>query len=115
MLSVALTKTGKADEAQAELKNVLELHDDPKNWAVQLVKHFQGEMSADDFLKVAAEGPEDTEWTRLGLAHAYVGMLAYAKGDIKDARRYFATAPYLDRTWLEYSVIDTWRRAADGS
>ncbi len=114
MLAVALTKSGKATEAQAELKNVLEPHDDPKNWQVQLVKHFQGEMSADDFLKAAAEGPEDTKWTRLGLSHAYVGMLAYAQGNIKDARRYFATAPYLDRTWFEYSVIDTWRRAAEG-
>jgi lipoprotein NlpI len=93
---------------------VLVPHDDPNNWAVQLVKHFQGEMSADDFLKAAAAGPEDTKWTRLGLSHAYVGMLAYAKGDIKAARRYFSTAPYLDRTWFEYSVIDTWRRAAEG-
>jgi hypothetical protein len=41
-------------------------------------------------------------------------MLNYAKGDLKDARRYFETSPYLDRTWLEYSLIDTWRRAADG-
>jgi len=78
------------------------------------VKVYQGEMSADDFLKAAAAGPEDTKWTRLGTAHAYVGMLSYAKGNIKDARRYFESAPYLDRTWLEYSVIDTWRRAADG-
>jgi len=65
-------------------------------------------------LKAAAAGPEDTRWTRLGTAHAYVGLLAYAKGDVKDARRYFSTAPYLDRSWLEYSVIDTWRRAAEG-
>ena len=43
----------------------------------------------------------------------YVAMLAYSKGDLKNARRYFETAPYIDRTWLEYSVIDTWRRAAD--
>ena len=114
MLAVALTKSGKAAEAQAMLKEVLVPHDDPKHWAVQLVKHFQGEISADDFLKAAEEGPADTKWTRLGLSHAYVGMLAYAKGDIKTARRYFSTAPYLDRTWFEYSVIDTWRRAAEG-
>jgi len=114
MLAIALTKTGKADEAKAQLKDLIQPHDDPNNWAIQLVKHFQGEMSADDFLKAAAAGPEDTKWTRLGLSHAYVGMLAYAKGDIKTARRYFATAPYLDRTWFEYSVIDTWRRAAEG-
>ena len=42
-----------------------------------------------------------------------VAMLAYSKGDLKNARRYFETASYIDRTWLEYSVIDTWRRAAD--
>jgi hypothetical protein len=71
-------------------------------------------MSADDFLKAAEAGPEDTKWTRVGIAHAYVGLLSYAKGDIKNARRYFETAPYLDRTWFEYSLIDTWRRAADG-
>jgi len=114
MLTVALTKTGKADEAKAVLKDLIQPHDDPNSWQVQLVKVYQGEMSADDFLKAAAAGPEDTKWTRLGTAHAYVGMLSYAKGNIKDARRYFESAPYLDRTWLEYSVIDTWRRAADG-
>ena len=32
----------------------------------------------------------------------------------KDARRYFSTAPYLDRSWSDYSVIDTWQRAAEG-
>jgi len=114
MLSVALTKTGKADEAKAILKDLIQAHDDPKSWQVQLVKFYQGEISADDFLKMAAEGPADTKWTRLGRSHAYVGMLTYAKGDIKNARRYFETAPYLDRSWLEYSVIDTWRRAANG-
>ncbi len=114
LLAVALIKTGKADEAKASLKDLIQLHDDPKSWVVQLVKHYQGEMSADDFLKAAKAGPEDTKWTRLGFAHAYVGLLAYAKGDIKAARRYFATAPYLDRSWLEYSVIDAWRRAAEG-
>jgi predicted Zn-dependent protease len=114
MLSVALTKTGKADEAKAILKDLIQPHDDPKSWQVHLVKFYQGEISADDFLKMAAEGPEDTKWTRLGRAHAYVGMLTYAKGDIKNARRYFETAPYLDRSWLEYSVIDTWRRVANG-
>ena len=114
MLSVALTKTGKADEAKAILKDLIQAHDDPKSWQVQLVKFYQGEISADDFLKMAAEGPADTKWTRLGRSHAYVGMLTYAKGDIKNARRYFETAPYLDRAWLEYSVIDTWRRTANG-
>jgi predicted Zn-dependent protease len=114
MLSVALTKTGKADEAKAMLKDLIQPHDDPKSWQVHLVKFYQGEISADDFLKMAAEGPEDTKWTRLGLSHAYVGLLTYAKGDIKNARRYFETAPYLDRSWLEYSVIDTWRRVANG-
>lgn len=114
MMAVALTKAGKADEAKAQLANVLQPHDDPQHWVVQLVKYFQGEISAEDFLKAAEAGPEDTKWTRLGLSHAYVGMLAYAQGNVKDARRYFATAPYLDRTWPEYSVIDTWRRAAEG-
>jgi hypothetical protein len=47
------------------------------------------------------------------MAHAYIAMLAYAKGDIKNARLYFETAPYLDRSWLQYSVIDTWRRSAN--
>ncbi|HET6622194.1 MAG TPA: hypothetical protein VFG64_19800 [Dongiaceae bacterium] len=114
MLSVALTKAGKAEEAKAALKDLIQLHDDPKSWQIQLVKYYRGEMSAEDFLKAAEAGPEDTKWTRLGIAHAYVGMLNYARGDLKDARRYFETSPYLDRTWLEYSVIDTWRRAADG-
>lgn len=114
MLAVALTKVGKADEAKASLKDLIQPHDDPTSWIVQLVKHYQGEMSADDFLKAAEAGPEDTKWTRAGLAHAYVGLLAYAKGDLKDARRYFATAPYLDRSWFEYSVIDAWQRAAEG-
>ncbi|MEZ5833191.1 MAG: tetratricopeptide repeat protein [Dongiaceae bacterium] len=114
MLAIALTKTGKVDEAKLAVKDLIQPHDDPNAWQVKLVKYFQGELSADDFLKAAAQGPEDTKWTRLGVAHAYVGMLTYAKGDVKDARRYFETAPYLDRTWLEYSVIDTWRRAADG-
>jgi predicted Zn-dependent protease len=113
MLAVALNKAGKADEAKAAVKDLIRPHDDPKSWQVQLVKVYQGEVSADDFLKAAAEGPEDTKWTRLGIAHAYVGMLAFSKGDLKNARRYFETAPYLDRSWLEYSVIDTWRRAAD--
>jgi predicted Zn-dependent protease len=115
MLTVALTKAGKADQAKAVLKDLIQPHDDPNSWQVQLVKFYQGEISADDFLKAAAEGPEDTEWTRLGLSHSYVAMLTYAKGNIKDARRYFETSPYLDRTWLEYTLIDTWRRAADGS
>jgi predicted Zn-dependent protease len=114
MLAVALTKAGKAAEAKAQLDGLIQPHDDPKHWMVQLVKFYQGEMSADDFLKAAAEGPADTKWTRLGMSHAFVGMLAYAQGDIKTARRYFSTAPYLDRTWFEYSVIDTWRRAAEG-
>lgn len=114
LLSVALTKTGKKDEAKAVLASLIEPHDDPNNWEVMLVKHFRGEMSADDFLKAAEAGPEDTKWTRLGRAHAYVGLLAYAKGEKKDARRYFATAPYLDRSWSDYSVIDTWQREAEG-
>jgi predicted Zn-dependent protease len=114
MLSMALTKVGKADEAKAVLKDLIRPHDDPNAWEVQLVKFYQGEVSADDFLKVAEAGPEDTKWTRVGISHAYVAMLYYAKGDIKAARRYFETSPYLDRTWLEYSVIDTWRRAANG-
>jgi predicted Zn-dependent protease len=114
MLVVALTKAGKANEVDAVLKDLIQPHDDPKHWEVQMVKFFKGEMSADDFLKAAEAGPEDTKWTRAGLAHAFVGMLSYAKGDVKSARKYFETAPYLDRTWLEYSLIDTWRRAADG-
>jgi predicted Zn-dependent protease len=114
MLSVALTKAGKADEAKAVLNDLIQPHDDPKSWQIQLVKYYRGEMSAEDFLKAAEAGPEDTKWTRLGIAHAYVGMLNYAKGDLKDARRYFETSPYLVRTWVEYSLIDTWRRAADG-
>jgi predicted Zn-dependent protease len=114
MLAVALTKSGKSAEVPAVLKDLIQAHDHPNHWEVQMVKHFKGEMSADDFLKAAEAGPEDTKWTRLGIAHAYVGLLAYAKGDVKEARRYFSTAPYLDRTWLEYSVIDTWRRAAEG-
>jgi predicted Zn-dependent protease len=114
MLAIALTKSGKAEDAKAVLKDLIQPHDDPNHWEVQLVKVFQGEMSADDFLKAAEAGPEDTKWTRVGMAHAYVGLLAYAKGDVKGARRYFESSPYLDRTWLEYSLIDTWRRAADG-
>lgn len=113
LLSVALTKDGKTAEAKEAVKGLIRSHDDPNAWQVQLVKVYQGDLSADDFLKAAAAGPEDTKWTRLGIAHAYVGMLSYAKGDIKNARRYFETAPYLDRSWLEYSVVDTWRRAAD--
>jgi predicted Zn-dependent protease len=113
MMSVALTKAGKAAEAKSQLQDVIQAHDNPKDWAIQLVKYFQGEISADDALKAAEAGAEDTRWTRSGLAHAYVGLLAYAQGDLKNARRYFETAPYLDRTWLEYSIIDTWRRAAD--
>jgi Flp pilus assembly protein TadD len=113
MLAVALNKTGKTEEAKAAVKGLIQPHDDPGSWQVKLVKVFQGEMTADDFLKEAAKGPEDTKWTRMGIAHSYVGMLAYSKGDLKNARRYFETAPYLDRSWLEYSVIDTWRRAAD--
>ncbi len=114
MLAVALTKAGKPDEAKAALKDLIQPHDDPNHWMVQLVKCFQGEMTPEDFLKAAEAGPEDTKWTRLGLAHAYVGMLAYAQGNLKDARRYFNTSPYLDRTWFEYSVVDTWRRDAEG-
>ena len=113
MLAVALNKTGKTEEAKAAVKDLIRPHDDPGSWQVKLVKVFQGEMTADDFLKEAEKGPEDTKWTRMGIAHSYVAMLAYSKGDLKNARRYFETAPYLDRTWLEYSVIDTWRRAAD--
>jgi predicted Zn-dependent protease len=113
MLAVALNKTGKAEEAKAAVKDLIQPHDDLNSWQVKLVKVFQGEMTADDFLTEAAKGPEDTKWTRMGIAHSYVAMLAYSKGDLKNARRYFETAPYLDRSWLEYSVIDTWRRAAD--
>jgi tetratricopeptide (TPR) repeat protein len=114
MLAVALTKAGKADEAKAVMKDMIRAHDDPASWQVQLVKFYRGEVTAEDVLKVAEKGPEDAKWWRLGTAHAYVGMLKYAQGSVKDARRYFETAPYLDRSWLEYSLIDTWRRAADG-
>ena len=48
------------------------------------------------------------------IALVEAGEAKLTKGDIKTARRYFSTAPYLDRTWFEYSVIDTWRRAAEG-
>jgi predicted Zn-dependent protease len=113
MLAVALNKAGKAAEAKAAVKDLIRAHDDPMSWQVQLVKVYQGEMKADDFLKAAEKGPEDTKWTRMGIAHAYVAMLAFSQGDLKNARRYFETAPYLDRSWLEYSVIDTWRRAAN--
>jgi Flp pilus assembly protein TadD len=113
MLAVALNKAGKAEEAKAAVKDLIRPHDDLNSWQVKLVRVFQGEMTADDFLKEAAKGPEDTKWTRMGIAHSYVAMLAYSRGDLKNARRYFETAPYIDRTWLEYSVIDTWRRAAD--
>ena len=114
MLSVALTKAGKADEAKAAVKDLIQPHDDPNAWQVKLVKFYQGEMSADDFLKAAKVGPEDTEWTRLGISYAYVAMLTYAKGDLKTARKYFESSPYFDRTWLEYSLVDTWRRMANG-
>jgi tetratricopeptide (TPR) repeat protein len=114
LLAVALTRAGKADDAKALFKDLIQSHDDPKSWQVQLVRFYKGEISGDDAVKAAEAGPEDTKWTRTGIAHAYVGLLTYAKGDVKNARRYFETAPYLDRTWLEYSVIDTWRRAADG-
>jgi predicted Zn-dependent protease len=114
LLSVALTKAGKAEEAKSQFGDLIQPHDDPKHWVIQLVKYFQGEISLDDALKAAEAGPEDTRWMRSGWAHAYVGLLAYAKGDAMTARRYFETAPYLDRTWFEYSLIDTWRRAASG-
>ena len=113
LMAVALNKSGKAEEAKAAVKDLIQPHDDLNSWQVKLVKVFQGEMTSDDFLKEAEKGPEDTKWTRMGIAHSYVAMLAFSKGDLKNARRYFETAPYLDRTWLEYSVIDTWRRAAD--
>src|SRR6185436_1033670 len=105
LMAVALNKAGKTEEAKAAVKDLIQPHDDPNSWQVKLVKVFQGEMNADDFLKEAEAGPEDTKWTRVGLSHAYVGMLAFSKGDLKSARRYFETAPYLDRTWLEYSVV----------
>jgi predicted Zn-dependent protease len=114
LLSVALTKAGKADEAKSQLSDVIQPHDDPNHWTIQLVKYFQGEVTLDDALKAADAGPDDTRWMRSGWAHAYVGLLAYAQGDLKTARRYFETSPYLDRTWLEYSLIDMWRRAASG-
>lgn len=114
MLSIALTKAGKAAEAKSQLSDIIQPHDDPNHWTSQLVKYFQGEISVDAALKATEAGAEDTRWTRSGLAHAYVGMLAYAQGNLKDARRYFETAPYLDRTWLEYSLVDTWRRMANG-
>jgi lipoprotein NlpI len=114
LLAVAMTKAGKADNAKALFKDLVRPHDDPKSWQVQLVRFYMGEISGDEAVKAAEAGPEDTKWTRAGIAHAYVGLLTYAKGDVKNARRYFETSPYLDRTWLEYSVIDTWRRAADG-
>jgi tetratricopeptide (TPR) repeat protein len=114
LLSVALTKTGQKEAAKAAVANLLTPHDDPKNWQVMLVKHFQGEITADALIEAAEKGPKDTKWTRLGRIHAYVGLLAYAKGEKKDARRFFATAPYLDRSWSDYSVIDTWHRAAEG-
>ena len=114
MLAVALTKTGKAGDAKALFKDLIRPHDDPKSWQVQLVRFYKGEISGDDAVKAGEAGPEDTKWTRAGIVHAYVGLLTYAKGDVKNARRYFETSPYLDRTWLEYSVIDTWRRVADG-
>ena len=113
MMAIALNKTGKTEEAKAAVKDLIQAHDDLDSWQIKLVKVFQGEMTADDFLKEAEKGPEDTKWTRMGIAHSYVGMLAFSKGDLKNARRYFETAPYIDRTWLEYSIIDTWRRAAD--
>jgi tetratricopeptide (TPR) repeat protein len=114
LLSVALTKAGKAEEAKSQLSDVIQPHDDPNHWTIQLVKYFQGEVTLDDALKAADAGPDDTRWMRSGWAHAYVGLLAYAQGDLKTARRYFETSPYLDRTWLEYSLIDMWRRAASG-
>jgi Flp pilus assembly protein TadD len=114
LLSVALTKTGQKDAAKAAVADLIKPHDDPSNWQIMLVKHFQGEMSAEDLIKEAEKGPKDSKWTRLGRVHAYVGLLAYARGEKKDARRFFATAPYLDRSWADYSVIDAWHRAAEG-
>ena len=112
MLAIALTKSGKADEAKAELADVLQPHDDPQNWPVQMVKHFQGEMSADDFLKAAAEGPEDTKWTRLGMRTPMTACWPMPTGEIMPPE---AISPGRPMTAPGSSIlIDTWRRAAEG-
>ena len=80
MLAVALNKTGKTEEAKAAVKDLIQPHDDPGSWQVKLVKVFQGEMTADDFLKEAEKGPEDTKWTRLGIAHSYVAHARLLQG-----------------------------------
>jgi hypothetical protein len=100
LMAIALNRPARP-RGQAAVRTI-QPHDDPDSWQVKLVKVFQGEMTADDFLK-EAEKAGGHQVDRMGIAHSYVGMLA-SPGRPQNAPL-LETAPYLDRTWLEYSVI----------
>jgi len=95
---IALRKTGKTELADTFLKDWLKLLK-PGAWSTQILKYFDGQMTADELLALATDNDTQTE------AHAYIGEIFLSENKRAEAFEHFNWVKQNgNKTFVEYII-----------
>jgi lipoprotein NlpI len=95
---LGLRKTGDADKADAFLKDWLKLLK-PDAWSTQVLKYFDGQMTAEELLALAKDNDTQTE------AHAYIGEILLSENKKEEAFEHFNWVKQNgNKTFIEYRI-----------
>ncbi|MCW5961621.1 MAG: tetratricopeptide repeat protein [Pyrinomonadaceae bacterium] len=95
---LGLRKTGNTADADTFLKDWLKLLN-PGAWSTQILKYFDGQMTAEELLKLANNNDKQTE------AHAYIGEILLSEHKKADAFKHFEWVKQNgNKTFIEYRI-----------
>ncbi len=95
---LALRKAGKTEPAEAFLKEWMRLLK-PGAWSTQVLRYFDGQMSAAELLALAKDNDSQTE------AHAYIGIILLTENRRDEAFEHFNWVKEKgNQTFVEYQL-----------
>lgn len=95
---LGLRKTGNTDLADTFLKDWLKLLQ-PGAWSTQILKYFDGQMTAEDLLALANDNDTQTE------AHTYIGEILLSENKRAEAFEHFNWVKQNgNKTFVEYNI-----------
>lgn len=95
---LGLRKTGDTARAGTFLKGWLKLLK-PADWSTQVLRYFDGQMSADELLALADDNDKQTE------AHAYIGEILLSENNKAEAFKHFTwVKDNGNKTFVEYTI-----------
>lgn len=95
---LGLRKTGNTEQAGTFLKEWLKLLK-PDAWSTQILKYFDGQMTADELLALADDNDKQTE------AHAYIGEILLSENKRTEAFDHFYWVKQNgNKTFVEYII-----------